>query len=59
MFTWFDPPREATLCADNPFRNLHVTSINDNGVIIGWCFVGSPGTTIGGFERFPAMSGFW
>jgi len=52
MITSFDPANESTVCSASPL-GPQVTSINDNGVITGWCFVGSPATTFGGFARDP------
>jgi hypothetical protein len=50
--TLFDPPSlppPGIFCGGSAIP----TSINDNGVIIGWCFTGVPDPSILGFERFP------
>ena len=50
--TSFDPPSPpppGLFCGGPAFP----TSINGNGVIIGWCFTGVPNPSILGFARFP------
>ena len=50
--TFFDPPSATPpgIFCGGP---ASVTSINDNGAIIGWCFTGVPNPSIIGFARFP------
>jgi hypothetical protein len=59
MITSFDPPspRPTGFCG-GPALQTSITSINDDGVITGWCFTGAPDPSIVGLARYPGMSGF-
>ena len=43
------PPPNGFFCSGSGFR----TSINDNGLITGWCFTGAPDPSILTFVRYP------
>jgi hypothetical protein len=61
VITSFDPPFPPTSCPTAvPFLGGQTfpTSINDNGVITGYCNIFSTSLDRVGFARYPAMSGF-